>query len=330
MRWQVLLGILISVACVLVVMYKIDIRQLMLAMQSAHYLLLIPAVLVVIGSLLLRAWRWRYLLAPIKVIHTQRLLAATSVGCMANMLLPAHAGEVLRAYLVGKKEQVCPIASFGTIVVERAFDMVSILILGIPVFVFAHFPVETALFTKGLRLSAVFSVFLCVLVLGGLWLVKTRAASLLRLTRAWLAFLPERWLERLVETLQAFTLGLQGFEGGWRFVSMLALSLVLWAALAFSNIFVLQAFDIELPLSAAFFFLVVQTVAAVIPSSPGFIGTYHAAVVAGFAVFEVSRELALSVAIMMHAIFFFPFIFMGLIFLWREQLSWRLLWREKA
>jgi uncharacterized membrane protein YbhN (UPF0104 family) len=59
-----------------------------------------------------------------------------------------------------------------------------------------------------------------------------------------------------------------------------------------------------LPPVAALFLLVMQIVSAAVPSGPGFIGTYHAAVVAGLAVFDVAPELALSVAIVIHASFF--------------------------
>jgi uncharacterized membrane protein YbhN (UPF0104 family) len=93
--------------------------------------------------------------------------------------------------------------------------------------------------------------------------------------------------------------------------------------MALSNFLILCAFGLHLPLYAAFFFLVVQILGVMIPASPGFIGTYHAAIIAGFTVFEVPQELALSVAIIMHATFFFPFILVGLIFLWWENLSLR-------
>ena len=92
---------------------------------------------------------------------------------------------------------------------------------------------------------------------------------------------------------------------------------------AFSNLLIFYAFDLHLPMFAAFFILMVQILGVLIPSSPGFVGTYHAAVVAGLAVFEVTQELALSIAILMHAAFFFPCILVGLIFLWGENLTLR-------
>jgi len=76
--------------------------------------------------------------------------------------------------------------------------------------------------------------------------------------------------------------------------------------------------------------LVFQGFGITIPSSPGFIGTYHAAVVAGLAVFGISYELAIGVAIIMHAAFFLPFIVLGLVFLWTEHVSLQEVWSVKA
>jgi uncharacterized membrane protein YbhN (UPF0104 family) len=92
---------------------------------------------------------------------------------------------------------------------------------------------------------------------------------------------------------------------------------------AFSNVCVFYAFGLRLPFIAAFLVLGMQMLGVTIPAAPGFIGTYHAAVVAGLAVFEVATELALSMAIVMHATFFFPFLLIGLLFLWWESLSLR-------
>jgi uncharacterized membrane protein YbhN (UPF0104 family) len=93
---------------------------------------------------------------------------------------------------------------------------------------------------------------------------------------------------------------------------------------------VLQAFGLRFPAYAIGLILVLQTFGATIPSGPGFIGTYHAAVMVGLAVFGITHELALSVALAMHASFFFPFIVVGLIFLWKESLSLHDLWAIKA
>ena len=93
---------------------------------------------------------------------------------------------------------------------------------------------------------------------------------------------------------------------------------------------VLYAFDLHFPLYAIGLVLIFQTFGAVIPSGPGFIGTYHAAVIAVLGIFSVPHALSLSVALVMHASFFFPFILVGLVFLWQESLSLHDLWTIKA
>jgi uncharacterized protein (TIRG00374 family) len=330
MRWNVLLGILVSAGCVLFVISQVDFHLLAVALRSTQYPLLFPVVLVLWGTLLLRAWRWRYLLEPVKSIPILSLFSVTSIGFMANMLLPARAGEVVRAYLIGEKEQVSKVASLATVIVERLLDLLSILLILFFILVFVTFPSETSLIAAGLKIGGYFSTLLCLLVGGSFWFLRSRTDQTIRLMRVCLAFLPERWLASLVEMLKAFALGLQGLNKGRHVLSVLGLSLSLWTAMALSNFLILCAFDLHLPLYAAFFFLVVQLLGVMIPASPGFIGTYHAAIIAGFTVFDVPPELALSVAIMMHATFFFPFILVGLIFLWWENLSLRDLRIPKA
>ena len=104
-------------------------------------------------------------------------------------------------------------------------------------------------------------------------------------------------------------------------ISVILLSFLLWSVLALSNSLIFSAFNLQLPWPAAFFILFIQVVGVMIPASPGFIGTYHASVVSGLALFAVPTELGLSVAITMHAAFFFPCILIGLVFLWFENLT---------
>src|SRR5262249_17747352 len=129
MLWNLLPGMTISVILGLVVLYQIDFNQLISALQPVQYSLLGAAVFVTVLTLFIRVWRWQYLLQPVKSMRTLHLCSATAIGFMANMLLPARAGEVVRAHIIGRKEQVSTLASFATIVVERVLDLLSILLL---------------------------------------------------------------------------------------------------------------------------------------------------------------------------------------------------------
>ena len=330
MKWNVLLGIVISVGFVLGILYQVDFTQLLTVLQSVQPMPLVLAAILLIFTHLIRAWRWRYLLEPVKLVPTLPLFSAVCIGFMANMLLPAHAGEVVRAYIIGRKAHVNTIASFGTIVVERLMDFVVILLVLVFVLSAMRFPTEMTSVVRHLRIGGYIAALCGSALIGGLWFLHARTAQTMRLLRLCLAFLPVRWLDYLCAVLSTFAAGLQTLQKGHHLLPVLGLSLCLWIVVGLSNMLVLHAFDLHFPLYAIGLILVLQTFGAVIPSGPGFIGTYHAAVIAALAIFGVPHELALSVALVMHASFFFPFVLIGLVFLWKESLSLHDLWTIKA
>lgn len=330
MKWNVVLGIVISMTFVLVIFHQVDLTKLTAAIQSVNAFPLILAAVLLIFTHLIRSWRWRYLMEPVKPMSIQPLFSAISIGFLANMLLPAHAGEVVRAYVISRKERVSTIASLATVVVARVADFVSILLILIILLNVMKLPEEMASVSEKLRVGGYLSVLIGVILVSGLWLMMARTVQTIHLIRVCVAFLPVRWLDRLSDVLTSFSVGLQALKKGHHMVAIFVLSLFLWTVVGLSNMLVLHAFNLQLPVYAAFLILIVQTLGVLIPSAPGFIGTYHAAVIASLAVFGVVHELALSVALVMHATFFFPFIIVGLIFLWKESLSLHELWSVKA
>jgi uncharacterized protein (TIRG00374 family) len=330
MKWNVLLGIVISIGFVLGILYQVDFTHLLTVLQSVRPVPLALAAVLSIFSHLIRAWRWRYLLEPVKLVPTLPLFSAVSIGFMANMLLPAHAGEVVRAYIIGRKAQVNTMASLGTIVVERVMDFIAILLVLLFVLSAMHFPPEMASVARYLRIAGYIAALCGSTLIGMLWFLHARTAQTMQLLRLCLAFLPARWLDYLCTMLSTFAAGLQTLQKGHHLLPVLGLSLFLWIVVGLSNMLVLHAFDLHFPLYAIGLVLIFQTFGAVIPSGPGFIGTYHAAVIAVLGIFSVPHALSLSVALVMHASFFFPFILVGLVFLWQESLSLHDLWTIKA
>src|SRR6266851_7583401 len=100
-RWQFWVGVLISVV--------------------------FPGVAIYFVAVWARAWRWHYLLRPLKPISTRRMFPIVTIGYMGNNIYPARAGEVLRAYVLRREEGVPVSASLATIVIERIFDGVVML-----------------------------------------------------------------------------------------------------------------------------------------------------------------------------------------------------------
>src|SRR5918996_997996 len=91
--------------------------------------LLVAAVIATLATYLLRAFRWQYLLAPIGPTHFATAFRTTVIGFAASFLLPARAGEVIRPYLLARREGLKASAAFATIILERLLDIVTVLLL---------------------------------------------------------------------------------------------------------------------------------------------------------------------------------------------------------
>jgi glycosyltransferase 2 family protein len=126
-RWQFWLGIAISAIFLYIVLRDLDLSSFWSEVKQANYWWLIPGVGVYFLAVWARAWRWHYLLRPLKAIPTSKMFPIVAIGYMGNNVYPARAGEVLRAVVLKRKEGVAISASLATIIVERIFDGVVML-----------------------------------------------------------------------------------------------------------------------------------------------------------------------------------------------------------
>src|SRR5512143_1737558 len=134
-KWQFWLGVLISIVFIWLALRGLRLEEFWDSVKQANYFWLIPGIAVYFVGVWVRAWRWHYLLGPIKKIPTATMFPITTIGYMGNNIYPARAGEVLRAVILKRKEGVPVSASLATIIVERIFDGVVML-----AFVFVNLP----------------------------------------------------------------------------------------------------------------------------------------------------------------------------------------------
>lgn len=316
------IGIGISLALVVYLFSKVDYGRLWGSLVSADIPLLALAGAMVASTFALRSWRWYYLLRPLKTVSFASLMSATSIGLMANMIFPARLGEIVRAVVIGQCEGIDKSASFATIIVERLLDGFTILlILGILLLLFP-LPLDQT-WAQAVRWGGLLSLMLYLGVLAFLLYLYHETTRVLRGVRRLSRVFPSRWVDRLVQFLESFSVGLQTLSSGNFLAHIIVTSILLWVAVGLYNFLVIMAFGLQLPLTVGFLLLVFQAFAVMIPSSPGFVGTYHAASVACLSLWGVAAEAALSVALVMHAGTFFITVGLGAAFLWGIGVSFR-------
>ncbi|MCA9051949.1 MAG: flippase-like domain-containing protein [Planctomycetaceae bacterium] len=121
--------LMVAVGCLAYSLTGIDFHRLAAAFSEADYRVLPVLLLLLVGCYLLKAWRWSLLLRPVASLKTADVLPAMLTGFMANNVLPAHLGEFVRVFALGRQYGCDRVAVLSTVVVERIFDVAAILLL---------------------------------------------------------------------------------------------------------------------------------------------------------------------------------------------------------
>lgn len=321
--WKGILGILISVALLYYAFRGVDLHEVALRIRQANLWLLIAASIAATVVFPLRGVRWGPLLRPVHPgSRFQPRFAATCIGFMANNLLPARVGEFARAYALSRLEPVRVSASFGSLVVERIFDgitVVSFLLIALAWPTFPEF--------SGRDFSGAATALGVVFVLGFTALVlmvhaPDRAVRVFQRTLG--RVLPAKVRRPIVDALEAFLEGVAAIRE-WRLVLItLGWSVVVWGTGAVAFWLGFKAFGVEVPFVGAVFLQSVIALAVALPSAPGFFGLFEAGARIGLVeVWGVETSQAVAFALGFHIAGFIPITLLGLFYLWRLGLSWR-------
>ena len=315
-----ILGLVISAVFIYLILRNVDFVELGHALKNAEYLWLIPNIALVAFAMYQRAERWKYMLKPIATIKYKTLLAATCVGFMANNVLPLRLGEFVRAYSLSRQDnRITKSASLATIFIERmVFDLLALLL--ILVIILALFPIKL-MEDPNYKLGVLLSLAVAMVGLVFAVAVVMRPEGAGQLMTKYLFFLPKIIKDKIYITVIKFSKGLL-FLKDWRYMVWVSgHTMFLWLCMGISNIFIFFAFGFDLPVYASYVLLIVVSISILIPSSPGFVGVYHAGVVFTLSRFGIDTTNAVSCALVLHAAQFLPITLMGFYYLKKEHLS---------
>jgi uncharacterized protein (TIRG00374 family) len=281
-------GILISVVCVFFVVRGVDLGQTASLLGTAKLPWLGLAVVGVTADLAFRALRWQRLIAPIKPVPLRRLSGYMLVGYLANNVLPARLGELVRSHYLGDREGISRSATLGTVVVERVVDTVVLVGIG-----------AAAILILNVR-GVVVSAILVGVALAGLLVVALAVAlAAHRLPGAGrIAAFLGRW-PRVKGIALRLRDGLRVAALPRTIAASALLSVAAWSCTVLAVLAVGQSLGIELTVGEGALLAAGTNLATAIPSGPGYLGTFEYAgqtIAAAFGL-PVSRGLALAVLI---------------------------------
>ena len=315
------IGLGISLFFLVLLFRKIEFDKLAAAFRELDYRYLLPAVAATFASYYCRALRWRLLLLPLKRTAIVNLYPATIIGYMANNLLPARLGEFVRAYVLGMKEGLESSSVFATLVVDRLWDGFTVLVILLITVFTIKLPPGMETVQQGMVVGGYVTLGIYLGAITFLIVLKRATGWTLHMVARILKPFPASVEAKVIPLLGSFIAGIKVSARPLELAALVGISAAIWLLAAWPVDLVLRSFGLTLPFNAALFILVFLVFAVMVPASPGFVGTYHAACVYGLKAFNVPMEKALSIALVMHAINFFPVIVVGLYYLWRDKLS---------
>jgi glycosyltransferase 2 family protein len=271
---------------------EMDLAALGRALRTAKIWPLAVAAVLNFVCMLGKAACWRIMLAPRHQVATLRLFRYTIAAFAASALAPARAGEVLRVWILKRRDGVPAPETAAVAVAEKLLDGMSMLILVAPV----------PWLLPGLPSWVAGAIALCAAIAIVLFIGL---------------FIAVRWIDReklatSPGVIRRFIAGLHALRSPKRVLGSLGILLLVWAADLGEVTAVLYAVGIDLPVAAGLLILFTLNLTIMVPSTPAGVGALEVGAMVALGLLHVEHEPALAFALLYHALQVIPIIVVGL------------------
>ena len=301
-----------------------DPSAILTSLAGADPLLICLAVATMAVTYWIRAIRWKLLLRPLGRAGLVNCFVTTVIGFMFNFLA-ARLGEIVRPYLLARRESLSPSSTFATIIIERVMDLVAVLLLIGFWLLFGGEPdgIAGREAVNSLQTGGLIGLAGAILAIGTMFVfARFPQRALGRLKQMFRGF-PKRPVALVMRFLETFSEGLRVLVDSSSLIKAVAWSILLWINISLAFWLGAIALEVTFPFGATFLVIGFLTVGVALPT-PGGIGGYHVmCALALTMLFRVDDSLARSVSLVNHAIAFVPVTVLGLVLFAREGLSFR-------
>ncbi len=298
------------------------------SLVEADWALIGLAMTLNVFLLYLRVFKWRFFLSYFKGFSFFNMSLAAFAAYTCNMVIPAKVGGAIQAWLLSKKEPISASSAFGTVVLTRVMDAITLSAVGLLVFSTMEIPLDKSDYWESYRKvgTIITASFLSIIVF--LFIFRRHKNFESGIKRLAIRLVPARMQTSTEKVITSFWRGFEVLNQKRNLGIIIILNFTFWVLVATTIFIYIKAFGIsDIPMTAPLFILLAQAIGFMIPS-PGNIGPFHAATVVGLSYYGVVGELALSIAIIMHAAMFVTNSLPGLIYLWIGNLKISTIVRE--
>lgn len=318
---KISIGFIISVFFLYITFRNMQFNELESALRNADYRWLVPSQAALWLSLFARAHRFQVIAREKIRLGFWQSFSAIMVGYFGNGVLPARLGEVLKANIINKRSESSFSISIGMVFLERILDLLFMFIIFL---MFLGMTLLTnEIVSEQLRKILLFGSAFAVLPFIVFFIILTKEEFFNRLFNRFIFFFSAGFKEKLSQMLKRFLEASHSIKDPVFLAKILLISFLVWLPIIYNSYFLFLSFEglKALPLRAAMLTVMLIAIGIALPSSPGYIGPYHAA--AKYALIVYTSDLASigSYAIVLHLSQMIPMVFVGFIFFNKENLS---------
>lgn len=322
--WRSAIGIVLSIALLWWTLRDVSLAAVWAELEKSNLFLFLLSAVASTLIFPLRAIRWKIILEPVEPgLSLGPLWRAIAIGGMVNNLVPARAGEIARAYALTKETPVSFPSSLASLAVDRLFDMVVLLGLGLVAVLDPSFPRGATVAGRSVGDLAQGSIILLVVLMAGLYMLAIFPSQLVRAYELFARRVSPAVEEKGKRALLRFSEGLSVLKSPKRFAAVLLWTIAHWLMNALSFWFAFRAVGIELGFAPALFLQLLIGLGVALPSAPGFFGVFEKLATVGLAIYGIAATAATSWAIGFHILSFIPVTVIGIYYFSRLGLSFR-------
>jgi uncharacterized protein (TIRG00374 family) len=326
-RIKTLLSLLVGALFVYWFVHKLNWREVWAEVSEANWGQLGLALSLLVGTYFVRVLRWRRLLKPMARPSLSALFRATMIGFTALFFVGRAAEMIVRPAALSAKERVHPSASYATVMIERVFDMVMVVVFFAVNLIFFEYIARDADAMRmfgWIKLTGVLLLLVAAAGIYGLSAFRRGRTGALEYLERKLARLPKSLGAATMSLLRQISEGLAVLHDARSLSITVSYTVLLWLMVAVAHLLVVRAFGIsyaDVPFTGAVFVMGLSMLGSVVPTPGGATGPFHTATAAALAFLGVEQNKAASVAIVLHIVIFAPATVFGMYYLVKEGLS---------
>ncbi len=292
----------ISFIAIIWLLQKVNWPEVEQAFKQVNFFWWLASAFLYLLGFFPRGLRWQLMLSTVNKVSIKDSLQIVVLGYASNNILPFRLGEVVRAYIMGTKNNMSRLTCLASIAAERIIDGIVILsILGISMISLTAAIQHTGRIQQILLTGG--AVFLSAVITLILLLVFSD-----RILKIWKSVIGQTGLVPLEKIINSFSF----LRTRKILFQVLTLSILIWLLEGGMFILILWVMDFNNPVAMGYFCMGIINLGILIPSAPGYVGIFQAASVFSFLALGYGESTGLAYGLLVHLAQFIPITLIGI------------------